>query len=65
MGHCCGSRCPNVAHGWQMGWFPVQQFDDAHLKPGTTVKVILAPGATLAKTPMLQGVRLNVRQCTA
>lgn len=63
MGHCCTSRCPNVVHGWQMGWYPVQQFDATHLKPGTTIAVKLAPGATQAKAPLVQGVRLNVSTC--
>lgn len=62
MGHCCTSRCPNVAHGWQMGWYPLQQIDASQLKPGTTIAVKIAPGATQAKAPLVQGVRLIVRR---
>ena len=60
MGHCCESRCPNVAHGWQMGWYPVQAIDGNDLKPGTTLKVTLFPAAVRAISPAQQGVRLNV-----
>lgn len=60
MGHCCTNRCPNVVHGWQMGWYPLQQIDKEHLPPGTTLAIKLAAGATLARAPAVQGVRLNV-----
>ena len=59
MGFCCGNRCPNVAHGWQMGFFPVQQFEAEHLPPGTTVSVKLAPSSTVARAPNVAGIRIN------
>jgi hypothetical protein len=49
-----------VAHGWQLGWYKLQQFNPEHLKPGTTVAVKLSPGAALAKAPLVEGVRLNI-----
>ena len=65
MGHCCESRCPNVAHGWQMGWYGLQAIDGSDLKPGTTLKVTLAPGAVKAAGTVQQGVRLNVSGAAA
>ncbi|GAB4814591.1 hypothetical protein N2152v2_001637 [Parachlorella kessleri] len=43
MGLCCGVRCYNAPHAYQMGWFPVVQLDGSRLLAGTTVSALLAP----------------------
>ena len=37
MGACCGGRCPNTPHAWQLGWVSAAQYDGTSLAPGATV----------------------------
>ena len=42
MGFCCGARCFNMPHAWQLGWIAPQVLDGASLGPGQTRTVSIA-----------------------
>lgn len=43
MGACCGVRCHNTPHRWQMGWLELAEVTGSDLEAGTTITLDLIP----------------------